>query len=575
MRRGIGSRLVVAGDVGSVTKVGEASTPPTNEGKAVGRGRTGALLLFALLIGVCLWLTMSGARAIFTATPALDPFYTITPRDMRLCHAPDSESESARVGGRAHAAGTASPVTLVTYVDAGSRSHTGLSNFIYAAESLGYGPPVVLGSEAGSLLGVKIGGFKEPEWKAWLRRAQEYADYAASRPPGELLVVLDAFDTLIVMPPEDLLRAYEVRAQQEVRDYQHAASAAAGGAASSAGVDADQVIVLGAERLCDTVDCRRLQLQHYRLRMEARARSFAASRLTERTRQDAASSGGDTPAKQQAREAWAQQLSEQLRYLNAGVLVGRAGALARLLEDSVRLQAAGRRDDQSSYVALAFAEPGDPDWDVIRPDAALGPDAVRRTHQPGRGMVEISKSRDDGGGGSNEGRSIAVPVPTRYLMALDYEGTVAGTVSPSPAHLEADWVNLRLADLSGRSDDDRDDDDGGLYETAAREDGKGSTRTTTTSVDLYSSFSVGTPPSKFNDWRKDAVLVRRLNGAVPSVLHVAGARQTGRREQKMNPCQVRDPVFCLLTFFSRFVSVYRVTDSTICRRITFASITKR
>ena len=546
MRRGIGSRLVVAGDLASATKAGDASVPLSNEGKTAGRGRTGALLLFALLIGVCLWLTMSGARAIFTTTPALDPFYTITPRDMRLCHAPDSASRSASLGGQAHKAGTASPVTLVTYVDAGSRSHTGLSNFIYAAESLGYGQPVILGSEAGSLLGVKIGEFKEPEWKAWLRRAQEYADYAASRPPGELLVVLDAFDTLIVMPPEDLLRAYEIRAQQEVKDYLEAASAAATRAASES-VHADQVIVLGAERLCDTVDCRRLQLQHYRARMEARARAFAASRLQERERQDAASSGGDSPAKQQAREAWAQALSEQLRYLNAGVLVGRAGALARLLADSVRLQAAGRRDDQSSYVALAFAEPGDPDWDVIRPDAAMGPDAVRRTHQPGRGMVEHSRSSGDGdssGGESREGRSM-VPVPTRYLMALDYEGTLAGTVSPSPAHLEADWVNLRLADLSGRSDDDRDDDDGGLYETAETQNTGGDRAA---GVDFLSSFNVGTASSKSNEWRKDAVLVRRLNGAIPSVLHVAGARQTGRREQKMNPCQVRGPSFACLFF---------------------------
>jgi len=130
-------------------------------------------------------------------------------------------------------------------------------------------------------------------------------------------------------------------------------------------------------------------------------------------------------------------------------------------------------------------------------------------------------------------------------MALDYEGTLAGTVSPSPAHLEADWVNLRLADLSGRSDDDRDDDDGGLYETAETQNTGGDRAA---GVDFLSSFNVGTASSKSNEWRKDAVLVRRLNGAIPSVLHVAGARQTGRREQKMNPCQVRGPSFACLFF---------------------------
>ena len=57
----------------------------------------------------------------------------------------------------------------MTYVDAASRGHPGLSNLVLAARKLGYPAPVLLGGGQGhetALLGTK----DLHEWQAWLVR---------------------------------------------------------------------------------------------------------------------------------------------------------------------------------------------------------------------------------------------------------------------------------------------------------------------------------------------------------------------------------------------------------------------
>ena len=155
-------------------------------------------------------------------------------------------------------------------------------------------------------------------------------------------------------------------------------------------------------------------------------------------------------------------------------------------------------DDQAAYVRLAFAQPEDADWHTLA----------------------------GGGGGGSAGNP---PQPWPYTIALDYESALAGTVSPAPAHLEADWRNLTPQHLR-----DRDGDRGGGND----EDDDGSSGSSGSSSS-GSSGSGGGGSSKAEVGFEEAVLVRRLTGRAPVVLHVAGARQMGKIREKMNPCQVR------------------------------------
>jgi hypothetical protein len=360
-------------------------------------------------------------------------------------------------------------VTVVTYVDSKGRSHIGLSNLVNAARTLGYGAPVVLGEHDAALL-VK----REAEWRAWLRRARHYADFAASRTPDELLLVIDAFDTLLVGGPLELERAFETVAEQTARDATAAAATAHGESGSQrkgsshgvspVAVDPREVVVVAAERLCDSTDCRRRRLSHLKQRMEARAADFARHR-----RADATGAAAD-----KANDEFEKLLATQARYLNAGVLVGRAGAVSKLFADSLRLQERLMVDDQSSYVQLAFGKDTD-DLDGLE-------DRGKRSSAWGFG----SGSGTVGGlgseakvGGANRGG---------YRVVLDYASALAGVVSPVAVHLWPDW-SIRVADLDG--------------------------------------LGASNGP----------VLERRLTGNAPVVLHVAGVRYTGDKEQRMNSCQ--------------------------------------
>ena len=218
-------------------------------------------------------------------------------------------------------------MTIVTYVDAASRSHVGLSNLVYACRELGYGDPVVLGDGGdgpanGYGLGGDLGsggdkaaeatgaavpllsGKMSNEWKAWLVRAKAHAAFVASRSPGELIALVDAFDSLVVRGPEALAASFHEVSAREASDRRRAAAAtvaaASGGggggggggddddgggssamealalAAAATVVRPEDVVLVGAERLCDTADCRRLS--HLKRRMEDKASAYASAR---------------------------------------------------------------------------------------------------------------------------------------------------------------------------------------------------------------------------------------------------------------------------------------------------------
>jgi hypothetical protein len=143
-------------------------------------------------------------------------------------------------------------------------------------------------------------------------------------------------------------------------------------------------------------------------------------------------------------------------------------------------------DDQAAYVRLAFSDPADADYAAIHPQQAAAAAAAASSKR----------------GGDKAGKSKASVVNNRYAVALDYESAVAGVVSPTLAHLEADWRNVRASDFT--------EGPGGAYGGASSSSGGDG----------------------------EAVLVRRASGKSPAVVHVAGARQTLARRQRMNPCQV-------------------------------------
>jgi len=448
----------------------------------------GASLLSWILLHVGPWLVRGAVLALTSAgvVDAEDPFYTITPRDHRWCHDPWMSyiNKPSKIA------------TIVTYVDAASRSHPGVSNLVYSARALGWGNPVLLGSAEGHdtpLLGTK----DLHEWQAWLRRAKEYAKYASSRPGSEVLVYMDAFDTLLVGGPEAFVKDFE--------ELQRAEVAADALRRKSMGkppnkpetkkhpfrehpplvpLKASQVVVLGAERLCDTTDCRRNKLKHFKARMEARAATHASVRTQQMVKEGKL--GADAAGRQEAHD-FETRLGSQFRYINAGVLVGRADALAAFLWDAVSVQTMYRIDDQSAYMRLGFVEFTDVDFNRVQPQ--------------GFG---------------------------RYGVALDYESQLVGVVSPAASHLEHDWSNLNSGDLT-------------LETTEAAAAGASDALVGSAVVEKGAVVERGRQKAKEKetvDPAESAVLVRRLTRKAPSIIHVAGVRYRGSPGQRMNPCQV-------------------------------------
>ena len=75
--------------------VGEELAPSEKSRKTQ---RKALLALFALFVTLCGGLTFYGAAALTLghnrAVGHVDPFYTVTPRDMRRCHSPDYDPTS-------------------------------------------------------------------------------------------------------------------------------------------------------------------------------------------------------------------------------------------------------------------------------------------------------------------------------------------------------------------------------------------------------------------------------------------------------------------------------------------------
>eukprot|EP00755_Sulcionema_specki_P033796 Sspe_Gene.101549::Locus_76136_Transcript_1_1_Confidence_1.000_Length_2470::g.101549::m.101549 len=180
-------------------------------------------------------------------------------------------------------------------------------------------------------------GTEDHEWKEtshvrhWAARATAYKRYVAGLPEDRVVLLVDGMDVLITGGPRDMAQKYH---------------------------GFKRGIVFAAERLCDTLVCH------------------------------------DNPETVSLQQSLAPASSTH-KYLNAGMVIGKAGLLRDFLSDAIDIMAAENVDDQSAAVQLMSAGHHD--------------------------------------------------------VTLDYDSAVFGVISPAAEHFEEDWESTDKTPLQRSS----------------------------------------------------------------------------------------------------------------------------